>query len=77
MEQRWLREDALNISLAAGDMKSAATSILTPLGGRDTLTASELIAVLMLSAHIDGWNFRRAMIDGQDIAAEVAARLTQ
>jgi len=74
MPRRWLREDALNISMAAGDATRTIHSIVSPVN--DTVTPADVIAVLMLSAHIDGWNWRRALVDGHDIASDVIVRMT-
>lgn len=74
MNRRWLREDTLNISMAAGN---AARGIAEGVGmiHTENPTPADIFAVLILSAQIDGWNWRRALVDGQDIAADVATRL--
>jgi hypothetical protein len=72
---RWLREDALNISLASSEICNAASTIVSPIS-TDCATPADIVAILMLASHIDGWNWRRALVDGQDIAQDVIQRMT-
>jgi hypothetical protein len=74
-DRRWLREDALNISMASGEICNAVSTVISPIS-TDRATPADIFAVLILSAEIDGWNWRRALVDGQDIAIEVARRMT-
>jgi hypothetical protein len=73
--KRWMREDPLNISLVAGEMSNAARGIGPIMS--DNMKPADIIAILMLSSQIDGWNWRRALVDAQDIATDVALRLQQ
>lgn len=68
-----MREDQLNVSMAAGEMCNAASEIIAPIN-TDCAKPADLMAVLILSAGIDGWNWRRALMDGQEIANEIALR---
>ena len=74
-DRRWLREDALNISMASSEMCNAASTIVAPIS-TDRATPADIVAVLILAAEIDGWNWRRALVDGQDVAHDVASRMT-
>jgi hypothetical protein len=68
---QWQYENPVAISAGAGQMATAARGVT----GDESPAA--MLAVLMLSSQIDGWNFRRALVDAQDIAHEVATRLVE